>query len=112
MAALSPGLNRIVVQIGFMLTALSVSAADAEIDRVAELKKLSLEQLIEQEITTASRKPQSLWEVPAAIEVLTSEDIHRSGNTTIPDTLRLATGVHVARVNSGTWAISARGFNT
>lgn len=83
-----------------------------EIDRVAELKKLSLEQLLDQEITTASRKPQSLWEVPAAIEVLTSEDIHRSGNTSIADTLRLATGLHVARVNVGRWAISSRGFNS
>jgi iron complex outermembrane receptor protein len=87
-------------------------AADDAVDRAAELKKLSLEQLLQQEITTASRKPQSLNEVPAAIEVLSNEDIHRSGVTSIADALRLATGVHVARMNTGTWAVSARGFNT
>ena len=101
-----------VARVVVLVAALSTSGAEADLDRIAELKKLSLEQLVEQEITTAGRKPQSLWEAPAAIEVLTSEEIHRSGATSIADALRLATGMHVARANASTWAITSRGFNT
>lgn len=76
-----------------------------------DLKKLSVEQLLETEVTTVSRKPQPKSEVPNAIDVITGEEIRRSGVTTIPDALRLATGVHVARTDGHTWGITARGFN-
>lgn len=97
-----------------LVAAGGVSRADEEDDasNAQALKKLSLEELLQQQITTASRKPQPLSEVPAAVEVLSSEDIHRSGVRTIADALRLGTGMEVARANMGTWAISARGFNT
>jgi iron complex outermembrane receptor protein len=97
------------------MMAMEMSAARGageDATRAQELKKLSLEELLQQQITTASRKPQALSEVPSAVEVLSSEDIHRSGVRTIADALRLGTGLEVARANSGTWAISARGFNT
>ncbi|MCP4691466.1 MAG: TonB-dependent receptor, partial [Desulfobacterales bacterium] len=50
-------------------------------------------------------------EAPAAVFVITNEDIRRSGVTNIPDALRMAPGIHVARINASSWAITARGFN-
>jgi len=72
---------------------------------------LSPEQLFDATVISASRMPERLGDTPAAIYVLTNEDIARSGATSIPEALRLAPGVQVARVDSSTWAISVRGFN-
>lgn len=77
----------------------------------ADLTSLSLEDLMNVEVTTVSRQKQSVSEAPAAVTVITQEDIQRSGLTTIPDLLRLVPGMDVARFNANTWAISARGFN-
>lgn len=76
------------------------------------LKKLSMEELMNIEVTSVSRRPEKLTESPSAIQVITHEDILRSGATSIPEVLRLATNLHVAQKNSHDWAISARGFNT
>jgi iron complex outermembrane recepter protein len=72
---------------------------------------LSLEDLLNVEVTTASRKAQRLHEVAAAVFVITREDIERSGATTVPDALALAPGVQVARLGNNRWAVSVRGFN-
>lgn len=77
----------------------------------ADLAELSLEQLLEIEVTSVSRREQKLSRTPAALYVITQEEIRRSGLTAVPELLRLAPGLHVARINSSTWAISARGFN-
>ncbi len=77
----------------------------------AELKKLSLEELMDVDITSVSRRPEPLRQAAAAIQVITQEDIRRSGVTSIPEALRLADNLQVAQVNAQTWAISARGFN-
>jgi iron complex outermembrane receptor protein len=71
---------------------------------------MSLEQLGNVEITTASKEPEQLWQTPAATYVLTQEDIRRSGATTIPELLRLVPGVEVARIDSDHWAVGVRGF--
>jgi iron complex outermembrane receptor protein len=75
------------------------------------LTQLSLEDLMKVKVTSVSRKEQSLSKVGAAVFVISQEDIRRSGMTNIPDLLRLAPGVDVARVAANTWAISIRGFN-
>ena len=76
-----------------------------------DLKSLTLEQLGNIEVTTQSKEPTQVWGTPAAIYVLTGEDIRRSGATSIPDALRLVPGVNVARVNgSRNWAVGIRGF--
>jgi len=62
-------------------------------------------------VTSVSRKEQSLSKVGAAVYVISQDDIRRSGMTNIPDLLRLAPGVDVARVTANTWAISIRGFS-
>src|SRR4029077_19926784 len=63
-------------------------------------------------VTTASKVPVSVQRTPAAIYVLTQEDIHRSGATTIPDALRLVPGVEVAQIDGDKWAIGIRGFGS
>ena len=63
------------------------------------------------QVTTVSRAPQKVSDSPAAVFVITGDDIRRSGFTGIPEALRLAPGLEVARVDAHDWAISARGFN-
>src|SRR3984957_16629254 len=77
-----------------------------------DLKNLSLEQLGDVEVTTASKEPEEVWNTPAAIYVLTQEDIRRSGATNVPDILRLVPGVEVARIDSDHWAVGIRGFGS
>ncbi|MEY2545896.1 MAG: iron complex outerrane recepter protein [Verrucomicrobiota bacterium] len=77
-----------------------------------ELKKLSLEELVDLQVTSASRRPENLWQTSSAVDVITSEDIERAGVTNIPDALRLGTELEVAQLDGHTWAISTRGFNT
>ncbi len=77
-----------------------------------QLKQLSLAQLGDVEVTTASKEPEELWQTPAAIAVLTQDDIRHSGATTIPELLRLIPGVNVAREQSDQWAVGVRGFNS
>ena len=77
----------------------------------ATLKKLSLEDLMNLEVTTVSRRSEKLTEAASAIQVITEEDIRRSGATSLPEALRLAPNLQVAQVDSRQWAISARGFN-
>jgi iron complex outermembrane receptor protein len=75
-----------------------------------QLKNLSLEQLGNVEVVTYKKAPTRLLSTPAAIYVITSEDIQRSGATNIADALRLAPGVEVGRMNSTTWAVGIRGL--
>lgn len=76
-----------------------------------QLKKLSLEELLNQEVISVSKRPQLAYESATAIDVLKGKEIIRSGANNIPDALRLATGLHVAQFDNHTWGISARGFN-
>ena len=71
---------------------------------------MSLQDLLEINVTTVSRTPEPAVDVPAAVFVLTQEDIRRSGATSIPQVLRLVPGLQVARISGGTWAIGIRGF--
>ena len=75
------------------------------------LKRLSLEQLMNVEVTTVSRRPEKLSATASAIQIISSEDIRRSGASSIPEALRLAPNLQVAQVNASQWAVSARGFN-
>ncbi len=75
------------------------------------LINLSLEELMGIEVTTASRRSQNILEVSSAAFVITQDDIRRSGVTSIPDALRMAPGVQVARIGTDKWAVSIRGFN-
>jgi iron complex outermembrane receptor protein len=76
-----------------------------------DLTQVSLENLMNMEVTSVSKKEQKLSEVAAAIFVITQEDIRDSGARSIPDVLRMAPGLDVAQIDASTWAISSRGFN-
>lgn len=78
----------------------------------SSLKQLSLEELSQIEVTTPSKEPQPAFRTGMAIYVLTGDDIRRAGATTIPEALRLAPGVEVARIDSNKWAVGIRGFGT
>ncbi|HEV2576065.1 MAG TPA: TonB-dependent receptor [Acidobacteriaceae bacterium] len=77
-----------------------------------QLKQLSLAQLGDVEVTTVSKEPEEVWQTPAAIAVITQDDIRHSGATSIPELLRLIPGVNVAREQSDQWAVAVRGFNS
>jgi len=76
------------------------------------LKRMSLEQLSEIQVTSPSKEPVPAFSSPVAIYVITGEDIRRSGATSIPDALRLAPGVEVARIDGSKWSVGIRGFGT
>ncbi|MBC7839186.1 MAG: TonB-dependent receptor [Nitrospiraceae bacterium] len=97
-----------------VLTAAPLAAAEsapAKLD-AGGLMELSIEDLMSIEVTSLSKKPQKLSDAAAAIFVITQDDIRRSGITSIPEALRLAPGIQVAKLNQGRWAISSRGFNS
>jgi iron complex outermembrane recepter protein len=93
----------------FLLTAVAETTPPEQDN---PLKQLSLEQLGSIEVTTASKEPEKVWKTPAAIYVITHDDIQRSGVTTIPEALRLAPGVEVARIDSSKWSVGIRGFGS
>ena len=76
-----------------------------------ELKDLSVEELLSLEVTTVSRQGSTVGQSPAAVFVITQDDIRRSGATTIAELLRRVPGMNVARIDGNKWAIGARGLN-
>ncbi len=89
----------------------TVVAAQASSLEPSTLTELSLEQLMNVEVTSVSRKAQKISHSAAAVFVITREDISRTGASNIPDLLRMVPGLNVARIDSSKWAISSRGFN-
>ncbi len=95
-----------------MLALVSVARAQgAAPEPEPSVADLSLEQLGTIAVTSVTGRPQSLHDAAASIFVITGEDIHRSAATSLPEALRLAPNLQVARLDSGQYAISARGFN-
>ncbi len=75
-----------------------------------DLAAMSLEEILQLEVAIASRTETTWMDTPAAVFVITADDIRRSGATTVPGALRMVPGMHVARLSSRRWAVSARGF--
>jgi len=86
----------------------SACLADAGFD---ELMKMSLEELMDLSVETSSKQHKKQFNESASVYVITQEEISRSGVTSLPEALRLAPGVHVARISANQWAISIHGFN-
>lgn len=89
-----------------------VGAHESAGQSLRDLSDLSLEELSQVEITSVSRRPEPLSQAPGAVYVITDEDIRRTGVTSLPEALRLAPNLEVARVNSQTYNISSRGMNS
>lgn len=97
----------------FILCSRCLRVEAAEIDRTENpLKQLSLAQLGDVRVTAATKEPTAVWKTSAAVYVITQEDIQRSGATSVPEALRLAPGVEVARIDSNKWSIGIRGFGS
>ena len=96
------------VGLALLATAIPGHAQDAGTD----VTSLSLEQLANVEITSVSRRPEPLGKAPASIYVITAEDIRRASVGSLPEVLRLAPNLEVARINGYRYTISARGFNS
>lgn len=103
------GIGRLVSAL-FLITGFACAQLDPGSAR-PDLAQASLEELMSVKISSLSRKDQKLSQTPAAISVITPDDIRRSGATTIPEALRLVPGLAVGRIGSSVWAISSRGFN-
>ncbi|MDB6127837.1 MAG: TonB-dependent receptor, plug [Verrucomicrobia bacterium] len=88
------------------------AAGDSPAGSLSTLKKLSMEELMDVEVTSVSRHAEKLLDAASAIQVITGEEIRRSGALTLPEALRLADNLDVAQKDSHDWGISARGFNT
>jgi iron complex outermembrane recepter protein len=92
--------------IGTLLAPATLFGSDDQRD----LTSMSLEELGQVKVTAVSKTEEPRFRTPAAVHVVTAEDIRRAGVTSIPEALRLAPGVHVARVNSSQSAVGIRGF--
>jgi iron complex outermembrane receptor protein len=93
-----------------LLTLVQTAGAAVEQDDPTALKNLSLEDLSKIEVTTVSKEATAAFSIPAAIYVITRDEIRRSGATNIPDLLRLVPGVEVAQIDSAKWSVGIRGF--
>jgi iron complex outermembrane receptor protein len=103
----------VVLLVSTLLSAILLcSRASADVASTGELKQLSLEQLMDIQVTSVARHSESIFQAPASVQVITRGDIRRSGATSIAEALRLADNLEVAQKNSHDWGISARGFNT
>jgi iron complex outermembrane receptor protein len=102
---------RPVRQIAFLLSLFSIAFTVWAQKPQNDLTEKSLEDLMDIEVTSVSKKEEKLFQTAAAVYVITQEEIRRSGLTSIPELLRLVPGLEVARIDGSKWAISARGFN-
>ncbi len=105
-------IGRIVIAVWMWLEVSPAIAGNVKPLSPEDFSRMSLEDLTNIEVTSVSRSPERILDAPAAITVITNEDIRRSGATSIPEALRLADNLNVAQKNSHDWGISARGFNT
>ena len=84
----------------------------ADDDFTEHLMSLSLEELLDVHVEIASRTPQKVGDIPAAVSVITQADIQRSGATSIAEALRMGPGVDAAQISNNSWAVGIRGFNS
>ena len=85
--------------------------ADSADDLTQQIAALDLDDLLDMKVTLATRTPEPWFESANAMYVISNEDIRRSGILYVPELLRMAPGVHVARLDANKWKIAIRGFN-
>ena len=93
--------------LGGMILGLALPAAQA----ADSFFDLDLEEVLNLEITSVSKKPQTVSQAAAAVFVITADDIRRSGAKSIPEVLRMAPGLQVAQISANSWAVGSRGLN-
>lgn len=105
-----PHLARSVIALVLLGGARALANETAQPDS-QDLKRLSIEELMNVDVTLTSRRAEPIATTPAAVSVLTTDEIRRAGVTSLPAAVALIDGVHAARFNNGTWSITSRGFN-
>jgi len=96
---------------GFLSVLLAGTTVAQNSRNVPDVTAMSMEDLMNLQVTSVSKRTQKVADAAAAIFVITQEDIRRSGATSIPEALRLVPGLEVARIDQNKWAIGSRGFN-
>src|SRR3989441_2417385 len=96
---------------GFLSVLLAGSTVAQNPRNVPDVTAMSMEDLMNLQVTSVSKRTQKVADAAAAIFVITQEDIRRLGATSIPEALRLVPGLEVARIDQNKWAIGSRGFN-
>jgi len=94
-----------------LVALVGVFGASTLAQNLPDVTAMSVEDLMNVQVTSVSKRSQKLADAAAAIFVITQEDIRRSGATSIPEALRMVPGLQVARIDENKWAISSRGFN-
>lgn len=94
-----------------VVTGIGAESGYASQHSARSLAELSLEELASLPITSVSKRSQPLATAPASIYVLREDEIRRSAAGSLPELLRQAPNLHIARVDAGTYAIASRGFN-
>jgi iron complex outermembrane receptor protein len=89
-----------------------VSAAAAAEEPPPDITQLTIEELAQVHVVTVSRRPQNAMETAAAVDVVSDEDIRRTGASTLPDAFRIVPGVQASRIDADEWALSVRGFSS
>lgn len=105
-------INRYKALLAGLALSCSAQAAMPGDDLPEDLTDMSLEALMNIEVTSVSKKPQKQSEAAAAVFVITNDDLRRWGVTNIPEALRRVPGIEVARIDANKWAITSRGFNS
>src|SRR6478735_10212422 len=109
----TPSCCALLIHIGTVaLAAASLSAGAQTQHAAANIVDLSLEQLANIEVVSVSKRRQRLADVAATAYVISADDIRRSGATSLPEALRLAPNLQVARADANQYAVTARGFNS
>lgn len=103
--------NRAYATLIMLLLAWSMVPSSVRAQEPDVLETMDIAQLMEVQVTTASRRPDRLSRVAGAVTVITEEDIARSGASSIPEALQLVPGVHVTRMDTDKWAVGIRGFS-
>jgi iron complex outermembrane recepter protein len=96
---------------GFLAVVFAITTRAQTSPKVPDIGSMSMEDLMNMQVTSVSKHTQKLADAAAAIFVITQEDIRRSGATSIPDALRMVPGLQVARIDENKWAIGSRGFD-
>lgn len=94
-----------------VVLAAGIGSAPARGQDMADLRQLDIETLGTIEVTSASRRPEPLSDVAAAISVITDEEIRGGAAATVPDILRYAPNLHVQRIDARQYSVNARGFS-
>ncbi len=97
---------------GGMFFLLGLQLFFSSLGECSDLSNLSLDELLDLEVVSVAKVPGKVMETPAAITVITGEDLRRNGVQSIPEALRMVPGLHVYQIDANKWAVSARGFSS